>query len=208
MDIKQLAKKIDGIHTVETIQNQLNISRRTAINYISRLRNAGYVHTKRGAAKKRVYDISPMNKQLEGNPGLYETINNYSKIKISSPYKTFVHGRKLSVEDALVGAISSGDYRVIIAAIPLFNHIKNWGLLSKLAKKENIQSKVGALYDVARTIVKTRKMDERTRNNLKGSGKPDCLIKGLVKEKDFAEIGQKWNVIIGLTKKDLLRLKE
>lgn len=207
MDIKELAKKLDGLHTVETIQDQLKISRRTAINYISKLRKTEYLTTARGKKKKRLYDISPVRMRLEGSPGLYETINKYSKIKLATKYKTRIHGRKLSVEEAIIKAVETGEYRVIIAAIPLFNHVSDWSLLSGLAKKDNIQNKVGALYDIARTIVRTRRMDKRAEKSLQKKKKA-ILFKGLNKQKDFKDIAKKWNVVIGITKQDLWRLKE
>jgi biotin operon repressor len=208
MDINQIAKKLDGLHTVETVSKQLNISKRTAINYISLLRKEGYLTTTRGHKKKRLYDISPIKMRLEGSLGLYETINKYSKIKLAMPYKTVIHERKITVEEAIIEAIKTGNYRVIIAAIPLFNHITDWALLSKLAKKSNIQNKVGALYELARRIVKTKRMDKRTEKSLEKYRKKAYLIEGLVKEKEFKDIGKKWNVVIGLTKADLERLKE
>lgn len=208
MELQKLAKRLEGIYTVEMLEEELGISRRTAINYLSLLRKGGYVATQRGSMKKRLYTISPVKMRQQGQPGLYETINKYSRIKLLAPYPTLLHGRKLSAEEAIVEAVNAGDYRIIIASIPLFNHVKSWPLLSRLAKERDIGNKVGALYDVARTIIKTKKIDKRTENSLKRQRKKDCLVSGLKIEKDFKEIGRKWNVIVGLSKHDLRRLKE
>jgi DNA-binding Lrp family transcriptional regulator len=211
MNAKELAKRLEGMHTVETIEKELDISRVTAINYISLLRKAGFIKTERGAKKKRLYKISPIQTKGEGNPGLYEIINKYSKIKIEEPYKTFIHGKKLEIEEAIMKAIGTGSYRVIIAAMPLFNHVKDWDLFSRLAKEYRIENKAGALYDLARATIRVRKMDPRTEKSLEERSKKmkkAPLIKGIEKESDFKSIGKKWNVIIGINKKDLERLKE
>lgn len=208
MDMQKLAKKLDGIYTIETIEKQLEISKRTAINYASLLKKQGYAIVERGKRGKRLYTISPIRFRASGNPGLYETINKFSKIKISAPYKTFIHDKKLSVEEAIIEAVKTGDYRVIIAAILLFKHIKSWSLLLKFAKENRVQNKVGALYDLARTIIRTKRIDKRTENALMKHRKKAYLISGVKNESDFKAIGKKWNVIIGISKQDLWRLKE
>lgn len=208
MDINHLAKELDGIYTIPTIQKKLEVSRETAINYVSLLRKKGYLATKRGARKIRLYNISPIRFRTDGNPGFYEIINKYSNVKLATSHKTVIHGEKLSIEKVIIEAIKRGRYRVIIAVMPLFNQITKWSLLLKLAKENKIQNKVGALYDLTRTVLKTKRMDKRTENSLKRYRKKVYLIDGLTKEKEFADIGKKWNVVIGLRRQDLWRLKE
>ncbi|MFH1439691.1 MAG: HTH domain-containing protein [Candidatus Woesearchaeota archaeon] len=218
MDIRKLAKTLEGLYTIEMIAEKLNISRRTAINYVSSLRKQGYLTTTRGHKKLRLYRISPLKMKLDGNIGLFETINKYSNIKLNIPFHSRIHGRKFSVEEAIIEAIKTKDYRIIIAAMPLFNHIKSWSLLAKYAKENDVTNKVGALYDLTKKIVRIKKIDKRTENSLmKNNSMKNSikrykgkvyLIPELKKEKDFKEISKKWNVIIGLRKGDLLRLKE
>lgn len=206
MEIKTLAKRLEGLHTVETIQDRLNISRRTAVNYVSMLKKGGYVNISRGHGK-RLYSISPIIMKLDGEPGLHETINRYSNVKLTIPYHNRIHGKKYRIEDAIIEAIKTENYRVIIAAMPLFNHVNDWSLLCRLAKENNISNKVGALYDLARTIIRTKRMDKRTEHSLKRYRKKAYLI-GINQEKEYKDIGKKWNVVIGLRQGDLMRLKE
>lgn len=210
--MNQLARRADGIYTVEMLQELLGVGRRTAVNYISKLRKRGFVKTARGRGKKRLYAISPITVREDGNPGFYETLNKYSKIKIVAPCETRVHQRKITVEETIVWALQQKSYRLIIAAISLFNHVKNWSLLLKLARKENAEARVGALYDLAKTVARVKRIDKRTDNALQKSvcrtRKKEILIRGLRREKEFRELGRKWNVVIGLTKDDLMRLKE
>ena len=190
MDIKTLAKRLEGLHTVETIQDKLKISRRTAINYVSTLRKEGYVNALRGRGK-RLYSISPIIMKLDGEFGLHETINRYSNVKLTIPYHNRIHGKKYRVEDAIIEAIKTENYRVIIAAMPLFNHVKDWSLLYRLAKENNVANRVGALYDLARTIIRTKKMDKRTELSLNRYRKKAYLI-GINQEKEYKDIGKKW----------------
>src|SRR3989344_3560322 len=157
--ISQIVKELEGLQTIETIANSLNINQRTAINLASKLRKAGYLEYFSGGRKKRIYQISPFRFRILGNPGLYEILNKYSKIKLQEPFKHFIHGRKLKIEEALVLAIKSGNIRTILASLNLFLHIKNWSLLNKIAKKYNIQRNVGAFYEATKLTIKVKRMD-------------------------------------------------
>ncbi len=206
IDISELAKKLEGMHTAETLASELNVSIRTAINIASKLRKAGYLHYYSAGRKKRIYQISPMRFRLLGRPGLYETINKYSKIKIKEPFNHRIHDRKFSIEEALVLAINSENIRLILSSLNLFAHIKNWGLLNNLAKRYNLQRNIGALYDVTKLIIKIKKMDERTRNSLlRGNGR-EYIIKDL-SSKDFKSIEEKWRIKMPLNFNDLSRLR-
>ena len=55
MKISQLLKKLEGIQTIETVMDTLNVSRNKAIYYIHRLRKSDYVKTKKLSNNKRVY---------------------------------------------------------------------------------------------------------------------------------------------------------
>ena len=203
----EVIKKLEGLQTLESIQKKLGISRPTAIKYAYLLRKQGFVKTSGGGKQPRFYRISALRQEETGNPGMYGIINQYSPIKLRA-IETRIIGRKLTVEEALVRAVDSKEFRTILASLALFNHIKDWGLLYKLAKEKGIRKKVGALYDAARKIIKTKKMDKRIYNRLlQAKEKEKYVIEGL-KSKDYKDIGNKWKIHIPFNKADLWRYKE
>ncbi len=206
IDTFELAKKLEGMHTAETIASALNVSKRTAINAASRLRKEGYLHYYSAGRNKRIYQISPMRFRLLGRPGLYETINKYSKMKLKEPFKHVIHDRKFSIEEALVLAINSGNIRLVLSSLNLFAHVKNWSLLNNLAKRYKLQRNIGALYDVSKLIIKVKRMDERTRNSLLIGNGREYIIKEL-SSKDFKSLEEKWKVKIPLNYNDISRLR-
>lgn len=208
MEIKELAKCLEGLHTVDSIAKKLDINRRTAINYISLLRKNGLVETVYGKRKIRMYKVSPFKKVLLGYPGLYDTINRYSKVKIAAAYEERIHTHKLSVEEALVRAVKSRRFRTILAALGLFNKIHNWHRLYEIANKEKAGRKVGALYDTARKVIRVKRMDERTRKALRKSAMQDRFIVDNIRSKDFEYIEKEWKVYLPFNKQDLGAYKE
>ena len=204
----ELAKKLEGINTLEMIMKKLNIRKSTAIKMISILRKEGFVETSGGGKKPRLYTISPIRIAGKEHLGLYDIINKYSKIKLFKPFEHKVMDRKLSIEEAIPMAIKEGNFRLVLASLGLFNFVKNWPKLCFYSKKYNVARRLGALYDVTRKIMKTRKMDNRTRKALlKGKDKRKFIIKPH-KAKDFRDIGKKWKVYIPFNKADLMRYKE
>jgi len=114
----------------------------------------------------------------------------------------------MTIEEAIVRAIKEGDFRTVLAVLGLFNNINNWSKLLEFAKKEKITRKVGALYDTARTTIKVRRMDKRTRNALlKGNIKDKFVIKK-IRSDNFKEIEKEWKVFIPFNKADLEVYKE
>ena len=208
MDIQELAKRLEGMHTVTTIAKTLNISRRTAVNYVSELRKKGFVEVLRGKRKVRMYKIRTFKKLNKGYPGLIETINTNSKVKIVSRYDERVYTHKLTVEEAVVKAVLTREFRVILASLGLFNKIKDWHLLNKFAVEYGVEREIGTLYDTAREVIKVRRMDERTRKSLLLSkAKNKFIINGL-RSKDFQHIEKIWNIKIPFNKSDLEVYKE
>lgn len=198
----ELAKRLEGLHTLETIQKALGVRRATAIRLMCQLRKAGLVTTSGGGKQPRWYRIATVPQQKIGSPGLYETINKYSPIKLAARAEHRIVGRELGVEEAIIRAINSKSLRVIIASLALFNHITDWSELYKLAREANVKRKVGALYDVARTAVRVRRMDGRIRSWLKISRESKFIIPRS-KSKDFLSIQKEWSVFIPLNKSDL-----
>ncbi len=201
MDIQRLLPKIEGIQTIKTIMELLDINRSKAIYYVHKLRKEGYVKTKATSDKSRIYYIYRKNKL--GGKSYYDIINRYSPIKLaeSSFYK--IYGREPSLEETLVYAIKTKKVRVITASLSLFKHIKNWPLLGELARKNHLERSVGALYDLSRKVMKTRKMSEQLRKSILPERKSEIvyMIEGF-KSKDFNAIEETWRIRIPLNKAD------
>ncbi len=202
MKTEQILKTLNGNKTLEMIKTSLGTDTKKAIYLIHRLRKKGYVKTKKLANNKRLYNISIENKL--GGISYVDVINNISPMKIWGVNDYKIYGRKPSVEETLVYAIKTKDIRTILASLALYKKINNWPLLYRLSKKENLQRRVGALYDIARTIIKTRKMTKRFRNLSlpKKIDKFEFIIQGF-KSKNFQEIEKKWKVYIPLNTADL-----
>ncbi len=202
MKLKEALKKVEGIQTVESIMDLLGVSRNKAIYYAHRLNKQGYVKTKRLSNNKRVYNISFENK-LGGN-SYYDIINQYSPIKVAVPVVYRIYGKESSLEEALVYAIKTGNFRTILASLALFKKIDDWPKLYNLAKQNRIERQVGALYDVARRIMRVRRMTIRFRNNSipKNNYKFCYVIPGL-RSKEFQDIEKVWRIYLPFNKKDL-----
>ncbi len=196
------------MHTVKTVARVLDVSKKTAINYIYELRKRGFLETKRQYRKIRVYDIRPIKRKEIGYPSLYDVINKYSRINIVKQYEIRQHDHELSIEETIIKAIETKEFRTILAMLDLFNKVKDWKKLKKFAVEKGIGRKVGALYDVARQTIKVRRMDLRTRNSLLKSRVEDKYITYPVKSKDFKDIERVWRVYLPFNRADLRRYKE
>ena len=202
MKTKELLQKLEGIQTIETVMGALNINREKAIYYIYRLRKEGYVKTKYLSNKKRVYNISFENR-LKGT-SYYEIINKYSPVKISTPKTYMMYGKEPSLEETIIYAIKTQSFRTILASLALFRKIDDWSNLYQLAKKNHIERQVGALYDVARKIMLTRRMTKRFRNS--ALPKKDIKWRYIVtnlKSDDFKNIQKIWKIYIPFNEKNL-----
>jgi len=202
MYTKDLLKKLEGVQTIKSIRSILKVDKEKAIYYIYRLRKKGYVKTKKLSNNTRVYNIAFEHK-LEGI-SYYEIINKHSPIKISTPRIYKIYGKKAIIEETLIFAIKTQNLRTIVAALALFKKIEDWTKLYQLAKKNHIERQVGALYDLARTVMRIKKMPKRFRNNAlpKKEYTFKYIIKGL-KSKDFKEIEARWRIYLPFNKKDL-----
>ncbi len=202
MNTKSLLKKLEGIQTIKSIMSILNVTKQKAVYYIYRLRKKGYIKTKRLSNNMRVYNIAFEHKL--GGTSYYEIINKYSPIKISSPEIYKVYGKKAIIEETLIFAIKTQNLRTILAALALFRKIEDWTILYQLAKNNRIERQVGALYDLARTVMRIKKMPKIFRNNAlpKEEFMFEYTINGL-KSKDFKEIEARWKIYLPFNKKDL-----
>ena len=200
----ELLKKLEGLQTIETVAEALKIGKQSALNLLSKLKKEGYVTTRGGGKRKRLYKITTV-KQRVREPGMFDIINRYSPMKLNPWYDHQVHG-EYGPEEALVDAIGTGSFRAILASMRLFNHIKDWSKLYSLAKKKGCWQKVGALYDVAKMHFKVKKMPDTYRGY--EFRKKQYLIRDYpTKEGALKEIGKKWNVAIPFRKGDIAKVK-
>ncbi|TKJ17681.1 hypothetical protein CEE44_04075 [Candidatus Woesearchaeota archaeon B3_Woes] len=207
MKNEEILKKLEGIQTIETVMDSLSVNKEKAIYYIHRLRKIGYVKTKKLSNNKRVYNISFENR-LKGI-SYYEIINKHSPIKISTPKTYRIYGKEPTLEETLVYAIKTQSFRIILAALILFKKIDDWVSLYQLAKKNHIERQVGALYDVARRIMLTRRMTNRFRNN--ALPKKDYQWRSVIpelKSDDFKNIEKMWKIYLPFNKKDMEAYKK
>jgi len=197
MNQEETLKTIEGLQTIETVAEALNIKKQSALNLLSKLKKQGYVATTGGRQQKRLYKIT-VRKQRKRNFGMFDIINKYSPTKLAPWYDHQVHG-KYGPEEALIDAIQTQSFRVILASMRLFNHITNWSKLYKLAKEKDCWQKVGALYDVARLYFRAKKMPAYY---LKCETEKWQRLTQL-KKNNFPEIAKKWHVYIPFNEKDM-----
>lgn len=202
METNRLFQKLAGIQTLESVMDILNVDKKMATYYIHRLRKKGYVKTRRLSNNRRVYTISVDNR-LSGK-SYYDIINQHSPIKISTPVIHQIYGREPTLEETLIYAIKTKSLRTILASLALFKKINDWVELYGLAKKNHIERQVGALYDLARKVMKVRRMSDRFRSN--ALPKKEYEFRSVIpelKSKDFTEIEKVWKIYLPFNKNDL-----
>ena len=197
---------IEGTRMIDDVQEKLKIDRAKAIYLLHRLRKLGYIRTKYLPNKKRVYSITPLNKQ-EGTSYLEAFNDNMPNpaFKIIDKEDYFVHGRKIKAEDLLTYALKKGTVRYIISSLILFRKIEDWSYLYRLAKEDGLARKISALYEIARMFIrKVRKMPKRFRSltTPKINDKYLSVVRYLSSD-DFKDIEKKWKVYIPLNRADL-----
>lgn len=191
-------KEIEGKHTVETLSEKLGITKQSTINLISKLKKQGYVKTIYGSNKKRIYTIST-KKIIKKSDGMFDIINKYAKKKINPLFQHKVEG-KYTVEDALIDSILTKDQRVIISALPLFNHINNWSKLYNLAKKHKVRNFTAALYLATKQSYKVKNIPRKYLNLMK---QDNFKLKIEKRTDDYKEIEKEFKTIIPFSRKDL-----
>lgn len=197
----ELLWKLEGLHTVETAAKTLGITRQGALNLLCRLKKEQHVTVSGGGRRIRLYKIT-IRKQLPRVPGMFDIINKYSPhMKLNPWYDHQVHGR-YGPEEALIDAIQTESFRVILASLHLFKHITDWPRLYRMAKEKDCWQKVGALYDVARLFMHVRRM---------GTACMRIITKKWValtqlRKKNFPEIAERWKVYIPFNRRDMVEL--
>lgn len=207
IDTLELANELKGLNTIVSIQNRLNINRARAIYLVHKLREKGYVKTKYQSNGIRVYRIYPEN-ALRGT-NYIDIINEYSPIKLARFDINQIYGRKLSIEETLIYAISEGTIRYVIASLSLFRKVVDWSLLYSLAKERGLVRQVAALYDIARLYLpKLKRMPKRFKT-LATPKKTDRFLYIIehYSSDNFKDIEKKWKVYIPLNAADLNEYK-
>ncbi len=197
----QLLLRLEGLHTVETAAEALQMKPQSALNLLSRLKKQGYVSVSGGGKRKRLYKITPY-KQRSRHPGMFDIINKYSPhMKLQPWYDHQVHG-PYGPEEALIDAVHTQSFRVILASLRLFSHITDWRKLYRLAKEKNCWQKIGALHDVARLFFRVKKMPARFAP-LRERKKMYLIYPYKTTDALFATIQKKWRVYIPFRRNDL-----
>lgn len=205
VEIDTRLKLAEGLQTVETLMETLHLSRQSAINLLSKWKKERHMTLWAGGGRsKRIYKIT-MAIQHPRNPGMFDIINQYSPhMKLHPWFDHQVHG-PYGPEEALIDAIETRSFRTILASLYLFQHIKDWKKLYRLAKKHTSWQKVGALYDLARGYLRVRSMPQRYRQQT--FKKQQFLIREYAtKEPDYLPIEKKWNVPIPFRKGDFAKV--
>ena len=204
MNYDKMAKNLEGLQTVSSAAKTLGVGRRTAVNYISKLKKYGYVRTSRGKGKIRLYEISGVKFVKKSGTELYDFINKHSPIKVREPYRYVIHD-KITAEDAIPRAIETKDFRIILAAMHLFRLVEDWPELNRHANARGVQKAVGALYELARKYMRVRRIDKRTANAFMKAKTMEKFIVPNMRSRDFLDIEKKWEIHIPFNKSDMER---
>ncbi len=191
-------RKLEGLQTVETAAQLLSITRQSALNLLCRLRKEGHVTVDGGGRRKRIYNVT-MRRQLPRVPGMFDIINRHSPMKILPWYDHQVHGR-YGPEEAIVDAVETQKFRVILASLRLFSHVRDWPRLYAYAQEKGCWRKVGALYDVARMFFRVRTMPERYRKAERVRGRVPLTQ---LRKDNFPAIARHWSVYLPFNEHDL-----
>lgn len=191
-------RRLEGLQTVETAAAALGYSRQAALNWLSRMKKQYYVTVSGGGKRKRLYKVS-QRKQLPRVPGMWDILNKYNpNFQLHPWYDHQVHGR-YTMEDVIIDAIHKRSFRIALATLRLFAHVKDWPYLRKAAKEKNCWQEVGALYDVARMFIRVKRMPERYREGRYSSWK----FLSQLHKKNFPNISQLWKVFIPFNHNDI-----
>ena len=199
MTSEALLRKLEGLHTVDTLAEDLGLTRQATINFASKLKKEHHLTSSGGGKQKRFYNITA-RKQLKRDPGMFDILNrNSPKMKLAPWYDHQVHGR-YTTEDAIVDAIKTKSFRATLITLRSFNHITDWPRLYDLAKKNNCWQEVGALYDTARLFFRVRNMPK---NYNRPNTKKWRQLTKFKHKSNFPEIENKWKINIPFNKYDI-----
>ncbi len=209
MNYIDLAHQMEGMNTLQMLQEQMKVNRARAVYLMYRLRKKGFVITKRLSNGKRIYYISPS--YAAGGTSYLDVLNKYAPLglKLMEHDVYRIYGKELTVEETMIYSLKRESVRYILASLCLFREINNWPLLYRLAKKENLVRPIVALYEIARLAVpKVRQMPKRFKN-LARPKKTDRYIYLVPKmdSQNFKHIERKWKARIPINQADLEDVK-
>lgn len=194
-------KLLEGAYTIEDLAERKSLTKNSAYNLISKLQKQGYATRRGGGRVKAIYFISARKKVLKGT-GMFEMLNQFSKIKINPPFEHRVIG-KYTIENAIVDLIEIRDQRITHALLYLFNQIKDWKTLYEYAKKKDLWIETCALYELSRLFIKVRKMPERYKKIYSKYKKKTYLIDGLSsKDERIKEVENRFNLYLPFSRGD------
>jgi DNA-binding transcriptional regulator LsrR (DeoR family) len=147
-----------GKYTIDLFAEKYNLTRQSAINLLSKLKDKGYVSVEGGGKQKRIYTISKLPKKKQN--GFYYTVNKYSSEKLFPKFEHYVYGR-YTIEHAIIDGLLIGDKRTLDAVINLFRHVKDWKKLFLFAKKKGLEQRLIELYNYAKTKTKVKSIPKR-----------------------------------------------
>lgn len=204
-NLDSLLIKLEGLHTVETAAEALQMKKQSALNLLSRLKKQGYVTVSGGGKLKRLYKITPY-RQLPRHPGLFDVINKYSPyMKLQPWYDHQVHGL-YGPEEALLDALKTKSFRVILASLRLFSHVTNWPKLYRLAKENDCWQKIGALYEISRLFFRVKRMPAKYASSSEVKKMQYIISNYKTKEPLFVSIQKKWHTGVPFNKSDLKKV--
>ena len=167
-------ENISGLYTVESLQEEREISRQSAINILHKLKKQNRVELI-GGSKKRLYKIH--KQPIQKTNGMYRIINQ-TPIKLYEDIKHYSYGKPPSVEQTIVDALSRHEVRYQMAVAFLINKITNWSKLFRQLKQKALEKDFMYVYNTARKSFKTKKIpskyENQTENKLRFS-KADLL---------------------------------
>src|SRR3989344_633061 len=200
----EILKTLEGLQTIDTAAEALHMKKQSTLNLMVKLKKERYATVSGGGKQKRIYKITT-TRQLPRVSGMFDILNKYNpNFKLNPWYDHQVHGI-YGPEEALIDAIQTKSFRVILASMRLFNHITSWPKLYKLSKEKDCWQQVGALYDVARLSWKVKSMPPYYSSFT--FKKKKYLIRPYPTQEDiFKPIAKKWKVFIPFKKGDLLKV--
>ncbi len=163
-----------GLFAIEDIQKKKHLTRQSAINFISKLKKKGLVETRGGGKQKRLYKID--EKPIEKENGMYKIINKYTPVKLYPSIRHICYGKACTVEETIIDCLKINESRHDLAAAFLLKNIKDWKKLKTLIKREKLEKRFFALYELVKKHIRVRRMPLGIKNHLEKYKKGNILI--------------------------------
>lgn len=139
-----------GLYTLDMIAKQKGITIPSARNYLTILRKKGLVQ--RSGKIYQIFDKPPTK-----DNGFF-SIANKTPVKLVPSHIHRVYGKKYTVEDAIVQALSINESRYLAVAAFLCNKVTHWTNLVRMLKKKQLLPRFKAVYQVAKQSIRVKKI--------------------------------------------------